>query len=199
MPAVLLSRAAPLTAAELEQLPLPLAPSALGDGVIARATVDLPLPELARLCFELGRLFPDAALSVEETALALPAPDPQEPAPADPWDLARQGRYAEALPLLQGRELQSAQRDQLRLWFGSRDAAAAAFACRAAQATGWKAAATNLRALLSHGDAQVRLAACDAISHLAGPSMGPALRPLQSDPDPEVRKAAEAGLKRLGW
>lgn len=199
MPTILLSRPAPLSADELADLPLPLVPSALGDGVIARATVELPLPDLAALCFLLGQRYPDGALTVEETSLATIPPAPVEAPPVDPWESAAQGRYDEAVALLQGKELQSAHRDRLRLWMGSSDPGQAAFVCRAAQATNWKAAATSLRGMLGHRDAGVRIAACEAIAALAGPSMGPSLRPLQQDPDPAVRKAAEAGLKKLGW
>ena len=200
MPLLLLSRATPLSQDELQRLPLPLVPVSLGDGVIARATVDLAIPELLSLVFELGKTFPDAGFKAEEVALA-PVPPPAEPAPAppDPWKLAAQGDYTAALPLLQGSSLDSAGRDRLRAMLNGSDNKAIVFACQAAIATSWRSIAISLRSLLSSPAPEVRIAAMEAMSNLAGPSLAPAVRPLLADPDPAVRTAAEAAMKKLGW
>lgn len=201
MPLLQLSRPTPLSPDELQRLPLPLVPAALGDGVIARATVDLPLLELLALAFELGKTFPDCTFKAEEVALvAPPTPTEAPPAtPADPWKLAAQGDYAAALPLLQGVNLDSAGRDRLRAMLNGKDNKAIVFACQASIATNWRSIAVSLRPLLSNSAPEVRIATMDAMSSLAGPSLAPTIRPLLSDPDATVRTAAEAAMKKLGW
>lgn len=62
MPTLLLCRATPLTPLELEKLPLPLVPASLGNDVVAQAQIELPLPQLLQIAFELGRAIPDGTL-----------------------------------------------------------------------------------------------------------------------------------------
>jgi HEAT repeats len=197
MPTLLLCRATPLLAEELERLPRPMAPVSMGDDVVARAIVDLPTVELTQLAFNLGRAFADCTLRVEETAL-VPKPAPAPPA-ADPWALAKEGLYEEAEKLLAGTALDSAGRDRLRVMLGSNDPRAIVFACHVAASTQWKSIAVNLRSVLGHADPQVRIAAVTAIGALAGPAMGSTVKPLTGDADPQVRAAAEAAMKALGW
>lgn len=201
MPLLQLSRPNPLSQDELQRLPLPLVPVSLGDGVIARATVELPLPELLALAFELGKTFPDCTFKAEEVALVAPTAPAEAPpaAPADPWKLAAQGDYAAALPLLQGVNLDSAGHNRLRAMLNGKDNKAIVFACQASIATNWRSIAISLRSLLSNSAPEVRIAAMEAMSSLAGPSLAPSIRPILSDPDPTVRTAAEAAMKKLGW
>jgi hypothetical protein len=196
MPTLQLCRSTPLSPPELEKLPLPLVPVALGTEVVAQAQIDLPLPELLQIAFTLGKTFPDATLKVEVPAAPAPAPAP--PPSQDPWSLAKDGRYEEAEQALGRNALDSAGRDRIRALM-NQDAKAAAFACRVSAATGWKSNAVNLRGLLGHASPEVRAAAAAAIGELAGPALGPAVRPLLQDADPQVRAAAEVAMKKLGW
>lgn len=176
---------------------MPLVPASLGNDVVAQAQIELPLPQLLQIAFELGRAIPDGTLRVEETAI-VPVAAPAPPS-TDPWALVKEGQFEEAEHLLRGVTLDSPGRDRLRLLMGSSDPKAVAFACRASAVTNWKSNAVNMRSLLSHPAAEVRAAAAMAIGELAGPAMGPAVRPLLQDSDPAVKAAAEAAMKKLGW
>jgi hypothetical protein len=188
---------------EVALLPLPLAPAALGGetegatgGIVAQGRVELAPDKLALLCFELGQLFPEGNLTAElEKNPEPPAPTPS----ANPWALAMEGRFEEAEKILGTTPLDSLGRDRLRPFLNGTDPKGAVFACHVAAATQWRSIAVNLKGLLSWADADVKIAAMEAISVLAGPALAPSVRPLMSDADERVRKAAAETMKKLGW
>lgn len=209
---MLLSRPRPLTPAEMKLLPKGAVATNGGDGVVARAEVDLPMGGLLGYAVALGRVAPDALFSVLDLpVVANPdrgAPDPAAappPAPeeviteTDPWKLVDAGDIPKAERVFAaGVGLDVQGRDRCRRLLNSGDPGEVALGCRVARLTNWKSIVVNLRPLLRHPHPWVRRDAAEAIGVLAGPSMAATLRPLLTDPDAEVKTAATAALARLG-
>lgn len=205
MPVLLLSRPKPLTPAEVKALPKGCFPVDGGDGVVARAEIDLPLGGLLGYAVAMGRAVPDALFSVEDVPVVHPVEVAPAAAPAeviteaDPWALVDAGRPADAERVFAaGNGLDPAGRDRCRLLLASGDPHMVALGCRVARITNWKSIVVNLRPLLRHDHPAVRRDAVEAIGVLAGPSMAGAVRPLAADPDAEVKAAALTALARLG-
>lgn len=202
MPVLLLSRPTPLTSAEVARLPRGCVATDGAGGVVARAEVDLPPGALLAFAVAMGRAVPDAAFAVQEGVVApppSPPPDAENITEHDPWKLVAAGRIAEAEKVFAaGLGLDAAGRDRVRSLWRSVDPEQAALGCRIARASAWKAAATDVRRLLSHAHPVVRREAAATLGEIAGPSLAMAVRPLVDDPDAEVREAARAAVKRLG-
>lgn len=223
MPILLLSRPRPLTAAETRLLPKGCTATDGGEGVVARAEVDLPLAGLLGYAVAMGRAVPDAFFGVQEVpAVSTGAPPPGTPsaaevamnpaapaavaAPAeeviteaDPWKLVDAGKHAQAERVFGGGNgLDPAGRERTRRLLTSGDPEEVALGCRISRLTQWRSIVVNLRPLLRHEHPSVRRDAAEAIGALAGPSMAATVRPLVNDPDAEVKAAAVAALARLG-
>ena len=89
MPTIRLSRPAPLTPEELAALP----PEAKVSDSAAdeRLTLDLPLPELLQIVYELGGIVPACRLTLDAELTSM-ATEPAEPdLGTDPWKLVDAG------------------------------------------------------------------------------------------------------------
>lgn len=198
MPILLLRRAQSLTPLELGQLPGGCV-GVRGEGdVVARATVKLGTAQLLYLAVAMARAVPDARFEVVE-AETLGAPPEATPTGTEvgesAWALAEAGDLVGAARAFEGLQLDPSGRDRVRDMLQSTQPSELAMGCLIARLTGWKSAVQNMRSLVRHADATVRLEAVRAVAALAGPVMTPVLRPAETDPNPEVRAVAIAAIE----
>ncbi|MCB9780007.1 MAG: HEAT repeat domain-containing protein [Alphaproteobacteria bacterium] len=212
MARIVLTRATPLRLDEAAELP----EGATVDNGDAGARVvvehdSADLDGLIQAAVALGRALPDAALTVEDLAVAAPASAAPRPtytraAPSDAalgqatvgaWKLFEAGQHDEAVAAFQGASLDGAGRDRVRDLLHSTDPAQVALACRIAAATDWRSFVSQMRRVLDHGDGRVRAQAVRAIGALAGPAMIWHLEKLSEDASPEVREAVAAAITEI--
>lgn len=197
---LLLARQKPLTQAEIRALPAGCAATEGRDGIVARAELDLPVAQLLGFAVSMGRAVPDAIFVARDGDPQAAAAEVEEEAVIehDPWRLVETGRLADADRVFAGlgEALSGPARDRVRGLFSDPDPARAALGCRVARYARLRSATVTLRDLLGHAHPDVRTAAIEALSELAGPSVAPSVARLQNDPDATVRAAATAALAR---
>lgn len=150
-----------------------------------------------------------AEAPAEEAAPAPPArrlpPKPRNPYARPPrpdknagaFAALAEGGWEAAEPLFAADGLDARGRERVRDMLRSDEPDSIAMGVRIAATTGWRSAVQNMRRLVEHPDARVRLEVAAALGVLAGRSMLSLVRQLMVDEDEGVKAAAEASYERL--
>jgi len=225
MPTLMLIRLQPLSDEERRRLPQHCVEVEGATAVVARADVELSVPELFKLAVAMGRAVPDAEFAFHPTSPSsgrVPRPtiplSPSEddsaiweaevledepvieespPSPEEWWTLLAGGNAKKAMETLTQKKFNMDDRNELRTFFKSDDPKEVLFVCEAVVPLEWKSFVMTLRLALQNPSPSVRRGAVLAIGALAGPSMEPSVRLLLPDRDHTVREAAQKALKLL--